>query len=97
MSLKKYHTVTYQYVVHKEQSHTLTVPNGDPAQLVLGPVTMQHDVECDQYPWQPGSSEGQQSEEAESHVRIPSAPDVYQCRTEGSAQERLAEERRDRQ
>nr|POE56617.1 hypothetical protein CFP56_33589 [Quercus suber] len=71
------------------------MPDHDPTQLVFGPVAMEHDVEGDQDPRQPGRLEIEHAKEAQPDVRVATAPDVHERGAERGAEEGLVEERRD--
>lgn len=57
----------------------LTMTDNDSTQLILGPVPVQYHVESYQNPWQPGSFECKETQEAQPGVRIAPAPDVDEC------------------
>jgi len=74
---------------------SLTVSHDNPTKLVFRPLSVQHHIERNQHPRQPRRLERQQPKEAEPDVRIPSTPDVHQCRAECRAEKCLVEQRRD--
>lgn len=53
--------------------------------LVLWYLLMHDNTQADHDKWQPRRLERKQSEKAEHHIRIPSAPDVHQRTTKRCA------------
>ena len=103
MSLKKYHTtnsLAFNFdfnCISLVGSDVLTMPNSNTTKLILRPMPMQHDIKRNQHPRQPRRFKRQQTQKTQPHIRVPSAPDVHQCRAEGGAEEGLVEERGDEQ
>ena len=71
------------------------MPNSNPTKLILWPMPMQHHIERNQHPRQPGRLERQQSKKTQPHIRVPSAPDVHESTTQRRTEEGLIEERCD--
>lgn len=70
------------------------MPDCDPKQLVLGPVSMKHHAQPDHDKGQPRRAKGEHAEEAEQRVGMPPAPDVDEGAAERGPEKGLMEEGR---
>ena len=69
--------------------------DNDAAQLVLGPLAMQHNTQTEHDPRQPWCGKDKQTQEAELDVWMTPSPDVDEGAAEGASQEHDGKKRRE--